>query len=66
MCLKIEGMGALKFRIDNDDGITNTINVPNSVHIPLPMDVVFPKHWAQHTSDGTESISGAKSTILNF
>ena len=41
-CLKIEVRGALKFRIDND-GITHSITVPNSVHIPdLPMVLVSP------------------------
>ena len=45
--LKIKGRGTLKFRIDDDNGITHTINVPNSVHIPdLPIVLVSPKHWA--------------------
>ena len=65
--LKIEGRGILKFRIDNDDGITHTINVPNSFHIPyLPIFLVSPQHWAQQTSDGNKSTSGANSTILTF
>ena len=65
--MKIEGRWELKFRINNDDGITHTINVPNSVHIPdLPMVLVSPQHWAQKTSGGTESTSSAKSTILTF
>ena len=54
----------LKFRIDDDNGITHTINVPNSVHNPdLPMVLVSSQHWAQQTSEGIVSISGAKSTI---
>ena len=65
--LKIEGRGTLKFRIDDENGITHTINVPNYFHIPdLPMVLVYPKNWAQQMSDGTKSASGAKSTILTF
>ena len=65
--LNIEGRGTFKFRIDDDNGITHTITVPNSVHNPgLPMVLVSPQHWAQQTSDGIESTSGAKSSILNF
>ena len=57
----------LKFIIDDNDGITHTINVPNAVHIPyLPMVLVSTQHCAQQKSDGTESTFGAKSTILTF
>ena len=43
--LKIEVRGALKFRIDDNNGITHTINAPNSVHIRyLPMVLVSPQH----------------------
>ena len=46
--LKIEGRGILKFRIDDGNGITHKINVPNSVQIPdLPMVLVSTQHWAQ-------------------
>ena len=65
--LSIKGRGTLKLRIDDDNGITDTINVPKSVHIPdLPMVLVSPQHWAQQMSDGIVSTSGAKSTILTF
>ena len=67
LAVKIEGRGTLKFRIDDDDGITHSITVPNSVHIPdLPMVLVSPQHWVQQTSDETKSTSSVKSTILNF
>ena len=53
--LKIEGREILKFRIDDDDGVTYTITSPNSIHtLDLPMVLVYPQHWAKHTSDGTE------------
>ena len=43
MGLNIEGREMLKFIIDDNDGITHTINVPNSVHILyLPMVLVSP------------------------
>ena len=59
--LKIMGRGTLKFIMDNDNGITHTISVPNSFHIPdLPMVLVSPQHWAQQTADGTVSTSGTK------
>ena len=46
--LKIAGRGTMEFKIDDDDGITHTIRVPNSVHIPdLPMVLVSPQHWSQ-------------------
>ena len=65
--LNIEGRGEFKFRLDNDDGITHIINVPNSVHIPyLPIVLVSPQYWAQQMSDGTKSTSRAKSVILAF
>ena len=65
--LKIKGRGTLNFRIDDDNEITHTINVPNYVHILyLPMVLVSPQHLSQQTSDGTKSTSGAKITILTF
>jgi len=65
--LKIAGRGTMEFKIDDDDGVTHTIRVPNSVHIPdLPMVLVSPQHWAQQTTDDTESRSGGKHTILTF
>ena len=65
--LKIKVRGMLKFRIDDENGITHTINVPNYVHVPdLPIVLVSPHHWSQQTSDNTELTSGAKSTILTF
>ena len=65
--LNIKVRGTLKFRIDNNNGITHTINVTNSVHIPdLPMVLVSPQHWAQKTSDGIVSTSSANSNILTF
>ena len=65
--LNIKGRGTLKFIIDEKNGITHTINVPNSVHIPdLPMVLVSPQHWAHQTPDGTKSTSSSKSTILTF
>ena len=50
--LKIRERGALKFRIDDDNGITYTINVPNSVHIPDLRVRVSPQNWVQQTPDG--------------
>ena len=41
--LRIEGRGTLKFRIDDNNGITHSITVPNSVHtLDLPMVLVSP------------------------
>ena len=65
--LNIEVRGTLKFIIDDEDGITHTISVPNSVNISdLPMVLVSPQHWSHQTSDGTESTSGANITTLTF
>ena len=65
--MKIAWRITLKFIIYNDDGVTYMTTVRNSVHIPdLPMILVSLQHWAQQTSDGTESTSGGKNTILSF
>ena len=65
--MKIAWRITLKFIIYNDDGVTYMTTVRNSVHIPdLPMILVSLQHWAQQTSDGTESASDGKNTILSF
>ena len=41
--LRIAGRGTLSFRIDDDEGRTHKISIPNSVHIPeLPMVLISP------------------------
>ena len=57
----------LQFNIDNYDGVTHIIMVPNSIHIlDLPMVLVSPHHWTQQTADTNISTSGRKSTIFQF
>ena len=65
--LSIVGRGTLNFRIDDDDGRTHEISIPNSVHIPdLPMVLIAPQHWAQNTDDGMTETTGATSTVIRF
>jgi hypothetical protein len=48
----IEGEGAFKFNITNDDGKTHTIKTPNSLYVPeMRRCLLLPQHWAQEARD---------------
>jgi hypothetical protein len=50
--LDIRGVGTFKFKIDNDNGKTHKIKVPNTLYVPdLRRCLLSPQHWAQEASD---------------
>jgi hypothetical protein len=45
--LEIKGIGAFKFKIDDDDGKTHKTKIPNSLYLPdLKRCLLSPQHWA--------------------
>ena len=63
----IVGRGTFNFCIDDDEGRTHEISIPNSVHIPdLPMVLISSQHWAQNTADDVYETTGAASTVIRF
>ncbi len=50
--LEIKGVGTFKFKVDNDDGTTHEIKIPNSLYLPdLKMCLLSPQHWVQEAGD---------------
>ena len=46
--LEIRGKGTFVMRIEDDDGGTHTIKIPNSLYLPaLRQCLLSPQHWAQ-------------------
>jgi hypothetical protein len=46
--LVIRGIGTFKFKIEDDDGRTHKINVPNTLFLPdLRRCLLSPQHWVQ-------------------
>jgi hypothetical protein len=45
--LEIKGTGTFKFKVDDDDGKTHEIKIPNSLYLPdLKKCLLSPQHWA--------------------
>ncbi len=45
--LDIQGVGTFKFKIDDDNGRTHEIRIPNSLYLPgLKKCLLLPQHWA--------------------
>ena len=50
--LEIKGKGTFKFKIEDDNGQTHEIKVPNSLYLPgLERCLLSPQHWAQEAGD---------------
>jgi hypothetical protein len=50
--LEIKGIGTFKFKVDDDDGTTHEIKIPNSLYLPdLMRCLLSPQHWAQEAGD---------------
>ncbi len=50
--LDIRGVGTFKFKIDNSNGKTHKIKVPNTLYVPdLRRCLLLPQHWAQEARD---------------
>ena len=44
----IMGRGTVRWHIDDDDGLTHPITLPNTLYVPSsPMCLLSPQHWAQ-------------------
>jgi hypothetical protein len=50
--LKIMGKGIFKFKIEDDNGRTHKIKIPNSLYLPgLKRCLLSPQHWVQEAGD---------------
>jgi hypothetical protein len=50
--LEIKGVGTFKFKIEDDDGKTHEIKIPNTLYLPeLRRCLMLPQHWAQEVGD---------------
>jgi hypothetical protein len=50
--LKIMGKGTFKFKIEDDNGRTHKIKIPNSLYLPgLKRCLLLPQHWAQEAGE---------------
>jgi hypothetical protein len=50
--LEIKGKGTFKIKIEDDNGRTHEIKIPNSLYLPgLERCLLSPQHWAQEAGD---------------
>ncbi len=50
--LEIKGKGTFKFKIEDDNGRTHKIKIPNSLYLPgLKRCLLLPQHWVQEAGD---------------
>jgi hypothetical protein len=50
--LEIKGVGTFEFKVDDDNGTTHKIKIPNSLYLPdLKRCLLSPQHWAQEAGD---------------
>ena len=50
--LCVGGIGTFTFQMQDDEGATHTIRVPNSLYIPrMENNLLCPQHWAQQAND---------------
>jgi hypothetical protein len=51
--LAVKGKGMFKFLLEDNNGKTHTIKIPNSLYLPgLKQCLLLPQHWAQEAGDG--------------
>ena len=65
--LVIADIGTFHFKLDDDNGWTHIINIPNSIYVPnLQMPLLCPQHWAQqcHDSEGAIAFTMADAIVL--
>ncbi len=49
---KIMGQGTFEFKIEDNNGRTHEIKIPNSLYLPgLKRCLLLPQHWAQEVGD---------------
>ena len=50
--LKVEGVGTIKWMIEDDDGKRHAIIIPNALYVPTSNHCLLsPQHWAQTAND---------------
>jgi len=57
--IAIKGIGAFKFRLEDDDGQVHTIRVTNLLYVPsLKRALLSPHHWDQEAQDNAPTPQG--------
>lgn len=55
----IKHTGTVRWLVDDDEGISREILIPNSYHVPdAPSRLLSPQHWAQEARDSSPSPNG--------
>lgn len=69
----IKHSGTVRWLIDDDNGVTRELLIPNTYHVPnAPSRLLSPQHWAQEANDnepinnGTWCATYADSIVLNW
>ena len=51
--------GTLLLSIQDDDGVVDEVQIPNSYHVPTcPYRIISPQHWAQEVQESTDDGTG--------
>jgi hypothetical protein len=59
--LDIKGVGTLKFKIKDNNGMMHKIKIPNSLYIPeLKRCLLSPQHWVQEAKDNYPRPKGTR------
>ena len=71
--LPVNGIGTVKWRINDDEGRSHNLIIPNSLYVKsFKGRLMSPQHWAQTADDsypekdGTVCITGARSLVLRW
>jgi hypothetical protein len=59
--LDIKGTGTFKFKIEDNNGMTHKIKIPNSFYVPaLKRHLLSPQHWVQEAKDNYPRPKGTR------
>jgi hypothetical protein len=59
--LDIKGMGTFKFKIKDNNGMTQKIKIPNSLYVPeLKRCLLSPQRWVQDAKDNHSKPKGTR------
>ena len=60
------GKGTLKWKWQDDEGVTHTFKIPNFLYVPkAPMRILFPQHWSQEVHDKSPDPHGTWCATYN-
>ena len=60
-------IGTLKWSWEDDQGLTNTFEIPNSYCIPKgEVKLLSPQHWSKHVGGGAESTTVGDKTVMRW